>query len=301
MVFYVSDVKYPITFQNCGNLICEDGFLHTRRRLNCYVLIFVQAGTLYIQQGSTNYEVSENQFILLRPEFTHYGYQSSSGYLSYYWAHFAFTDPDLKVYTQNTLKNLPDFNPEIAFNPDSPQIKPKEIYFIPEYGTLPAEKRSTLLFAQLLDIYKRGNYAVPYQCDYALNLFLLQFSQEMLTLWGKDFTPPDAIENIIEWIRRHYSEPISVQLIAEKFNYNPDYLSTLFKKYTGYSLLMYINIMRINIAKELLTSTDDCIYEISEKCGFSDSKYFLRLFKKYVGVTPGNYRKTFHLKYINIK
>lgn len=302
MMFFVSDINYPAAFQNCGNLISEDGFLHSHRTLDCYVLIFVQSGCLYIRQDNTDYTVYENQFILLRPQTSHYGYQPSRGYLSYYWVHFAFTDPALKMYDLKTVKSLPvPLHTHLPFNPDSTLPRANETYFIPEYGTLPAQKRSTLLFAQMLDIYKRGYYAVPFQCNYALNLFLLQFSQEMISIWVKDQTPPDIIENIIEWIRRHYNEPLSVHTIAQKFNYNPDYLSTLFKKYTGYPLLLYINITRINISKNLLINTDERIGKIGEKCGFTDTKYYLRLFKKYVGVTPNNYRKSFHLKYINIK
>lgn len=301
MKFYVSNAKYPITFRNCGNLICEDHFVHMQRRLDEYVLIFVQSGCLYIRQDEKNYEVSQNQFVLLKSGLNHYGYKVSESYLSYYWVHFYFTDPNLKVYNEKTIQTLQVAPPYLPFNPDSTLEKENELYFIPEYGTLSTEKRSNLLFAQLLDIYKRGQYAVPYQCTYALNLFLLQFSEEMIAFWIKDWLLPDRIENIIEWIRRHYSEPLSVQTIAQKFNYNPDYLSTLFKKHTGYSLLLYINITRINISKNLLLNTDEHLDSISQKCGFPDTKYYLRLFKKYVGITPKNYRKAFHLKYINVK
>ena len=97
MLMITSDAESPAGFISCGNLVNENGFTHVCRNLDCYVLIFVQKGCLYIRQDEKNYEVKENEFILLFPNMTHYGYRPSSGYLSYYWVHFSFPHPRLST------------------------------------------------------------------------------------------------------------------------------------------------------------------------------------------------------------
>lgn len=69
MLMITSDAESPAGFISCGNLVNENGFTHVCRNLDCYVLIFVQKGCLYIRQDEKNYEVKENEFILLFPQY----------------------------------------------------------------------------------------------------------------------------------------------------------------------------------------------------------------------------------------
>ncbi|MBR2562605.1 MAG: helix-turn-helix transcriptional regulator, partial [Eubacterium sp.] len=71
---------------------------------------------------------------------------------------------------------------------------------------------------------------------------------------------------------------------------NPSYLSTLFKQVTGQTFKEYLNHVRIQEAQRLLTHTDYPIMEISIACGFSDQSYFTKVFRKYTGLTPRQYR-----------
>lgn len=68
---------------------------------------------------------------------------------------------------------------------------------------------------------------------------------------------------IMQWISLHYEEDPSVKDIAVLFNYNADYLSSAFKRYTGMSLVRYINKTKIAAAKKLLLSTKNSIKEIA--------------------------------------
>ena len=72
---------------------------------------------------------------------------------------------------------------------------------------------------------------------------------------------------------------------------NKDYLSNLFKKETGISFSDYVNLQRIKKAQELLTETHLRTYQIAQQVGFQDESYFSRVFKKIVGMRPGEYRK----------
>ena len=98
-------------------------------------------------------------------------------------------------------------------------------------------------------------------------------------------------ERIKKYIEENYKNPdINISLTGFHFNMNPAYLSAVFKEETGIGLLEYINTLRIEEAKKLLRSGTE-VNEAAEQCGFRGSGYFIRVFKKLTGVTPGMYRE----------
>lgn len=105
------------------------------------------------------------------------------------------------------------------------------------------------------------------------------------------------IQEVILYVNKNYADStMTLQDIANSIYINPNYLSNLFKKITGKNLNEYINIVRVENAKKLLTDSSIKVYEISEHIGFCDPNYFATIFKKYVGCTPSQYRNTLHSK-----
>lgn len=102
----------------------------------------------------------------------------------------------------------------------------------------------------------------------------------------------DNIEKrLLSYVEEHYLTIESVEQVAEEFGYNYAYLSRLFKKKVGESMNKYITGKKMALAKDLLrTKPDMRLTEISDICGYNDSKYFCRVFKTEVGMTPGEYR-----------
>jgi two-component system response regulator YesN len=80
--------------------------------------------------------------------------------------------------------------------------------------------------------------------------------------------------------------------IAEELGVSSNYLSTIFRKETQYSISEYLNGVRLKHAKKLLRDTNLKVYEIAEQVGFCDVYYFSNVFKKYTGVTPSDYRNS---------
>ena len=100
-----------------------------------------------------------------------------------------------------------------------------------------------------------------------------------------------TINKIKSYVEAHYAEPITRQSIAEHIGITPNYISTLFKKNTGVPLVGYITQVRIDKAKELLSSGLYKHAEIALMVGFNDSFYFSKSFKKITGMTPSDYQK----------
>lgn len=97
---------------------------------------------------------------------------------------------------------------------------------------------------------------------------------------------------ILEYLRQNYPKPLSLDLISDHFHITPAYLSSFFKKEIGENLSSYLANLRISEARRLLENTDMKVSEISEKVGIPSQTTFIRLFKKYCGLTPNEYRKS---------
>ena len=91
------------------------------------------------------------------------------------------------------------------------------------------------------------------------------------------------------YIRQHFSEAISLSMVADKLSVSEEHLSRLFTETTGDSFSHFLTGVRVDYAKELLRSGQYRIYEISEMVGYSSTEHFSRVFKGRVGVTPKQY------------
>lgn len=95
---------------------------------------------------------------------------------------------------------------------------------------------------------------------------------------------------VITYIQEYYAEPITLDSLAEVFNFSAYHLSSLFKEYTGMSPIDYLIRFRLELATELLMTTDASVGEISASVGYKDVYYFSRIFKKRKGVSPAHFR-----------
>ena len=102
----------------------------------------------------------------------------------------------------------------------------------------------------------------------------------------------DAVYKVIEYIKANFQRRMSLEEIAASTYLSKTYLSSLFKKETGYSISEYINIVRIERSKALLMEENISIIDIANLCGFEDQSYFTKVFKHIVGITPKKYRET---------
>lgn len=107
----------------------------------------------------------------------------------------------------------------------------------------------------------------------------------------KDIEICSILKPAIDYIYKHKAENISADKMASICHISPSYFSRLFLKETGEKFSTYLSKLKMKWAKGLLENTDMTITEISEELGFGESGYFIKVFKKYEGVTPAAYRK----------
>jgi AraC-like DNA-binding protein len=278
--YLISENADSLIHISSGQLLNQKNFIHERRNLDTFVIIICIKGILYIAQDEKRFALKENQYIILFAGHEHYGYRNCDEGLSYYWCHFRIQEDKYRIIFDHEM-----IEGDVAFS---------RYYIFPETGEIVSNGRVILIFRQLLDLARTHCYSERLP-NYTLSLLAMEISQEFIEthVQNRNRKLNPRMEKIIEWIRVNYNLKISTQEIAQSFFYNPDYLSTTFRKYTGYPLMKYITMVRISNAKKLLLNTSEGIKEIAYKVGFDDEKAFMKRFKQFENITPTTYRNAF--------
>ncbi len=134
-----------------------------------------------------------------------------------------------------------------------------------------AEERIMSLLQLLISIQQNRNYTVA-------GRFAVPTSDE------------DKVKKINIYISCNYNHDINIDLLAKNIGMNRSSLCTLYKRYTGETIIEHLQRLRIEVAKYLLVSTFESISTCCYRCGFNDVPHFNRTFKHMTGVTPREYR-----------
>lgn len=133
---------------------------------------------------------------------------------------------------------------------------------------------------QIVELYRQANTAHELSID----------NSSIKVYYYFDNTYSSSITDALAYIDTHYMKSINQNDMAQQFNMSNSYFSRLFKQHTGKNFVDYLTTKRIDVAKQLLRSTDLKIYEIAETIGYSESRYFNQLFKRITNCTPSEYR-----------
>ncbi|MGY9341630.1 helix-turn-helix transcriptional regulator [Citrobacter braakii] len=108
-------------------------------------------------------------------------------------------------------------------------------------------------------------------------------------------------EAIRDYIDERYASPLTRESVAQAFYISPNYLSHLFQKTGAIGFNEYLNHTRLEHSKTLLKGYELKIKEVAHSCGFVDSNYFCRLFRKNTERSPSEYRRQYHSQLTEIK
>lgn len=121
--------------------------------------------------------------------------------------------------------------------------------------------------------------------------FILSIHSDLVLTKKVNFTSKDQNKNlqILEYINEHYRD-LTLKSLAKEFGYNPNYLGNLITSTSGHTFKELLQMRRLNIACNLLQNTNYSIEDISDFVGYDNHSSLFRLFKKYLGITPQEYR-----------
>ena len=100
------------------------------------------------------------------------------------------------------------------------------------------------------------------------------------------------INRAIEYIEANLEKPLTLDIISKDIFVSKNYLSSLFIKKTGFKFTYYINLLRVDKSKNLLSNSNYTLSYISSICGFKNQNYFSTIFKKFTGYSPNEYKRT---------
>jgi two-component system response regulator YesN len=134
--------------------------------------------------------------------------------------------------------------------------------------------------------------------SFVLPYFALSDLKDVLLTILLQFQPGDNtsgnrkrfIELAVDYMEKHYTEPLTMNRVAEHLFLNPSYFSKIFHEKMGDTFSKYLIRLRVNRAKELLKDSTLKIYEVAEQVGYQDFRHFVKLFKEQEGMTPAQYR-----------
>jgi two-component system response regulator YesN len=100
-----------------------------------------------------------------------------------------------------------------------------------------------------------------------------------------------VIEDAKAYLAQHYAEPLTLNRLAEVVHMSPNYFSSVFSNEVGVSFLEHLTALRIEKAKQLLGEKDARAFEVGERVGYENPQYFSKIFKKYTGLSPSEYKE----------
>lgn len=100
-----------------------------------------------------------------------------------------------------------------------------------------------------------------------------------------------TVIRLLDWIEENYTENITLSTLSEISNLSEKYICRIFREYTSKTPVSYINELRIEVACHEMSANSKSVTEAAFSCGFNDLSYFSKLFKRYKGVNPKQFKK----------
>lgn len=262
----------PIKVQNGGLFISRGIGRHPARQLHSWEIIFVEQGTLAIQEDDQVFHINAGESLLLWPGRHHKGIADFPGDLKFYWLHFEVNLPG-EHHPWHTQLNIP----QQALSRD------------PQYVIS--------LFRQFLHEQER------IERHAALELIVLLILQH-IALSAQAGDARDEEGASLAWkaqqlIRTRYHLALSTSILAKALHCNTDYLGRIYRRVFHLTITEAIHRQRVRAAEKLLGNNACSLKEVAGQCGFKDTGYFRQIFRKHTGLTPAAWKRRYCKEHIN--
>ncbi|MDF2587890.1 MAG: araC 4 [Anaerocolumna sp.] len=283
-----------------NSVTIQPPFIHNRRQANEYIIYIIKKGKMYLTENNVKYVLNPGDFFVLDPEYVHEGYQAS--YCEYYYVHFHHeniakisfdTEQDLLMSIITKRNDFLKSDPFSYLSSEDNKLLFPKYYLFSNYSDFikvcclldeaASHNNNPLDYYKLLCSLKVTEVLIE-----TYRSFVLYKTQTMSTGMPKSYR---KVQELLSFLNKEYVEKITSQDIEAKTECNFDYINRIFKQLTHKTIFAYLNSVRINHAKELISTTNMKLSEIGQAVGFADLYYFSKVFKKATGVSPSTYAK----------
>jgi AraC-like DNA-binding protein len=238
---------------------------HVDRVLPVHELIVVQSGMLPIAESSQRLAVRRDHWVLLQAGRRHYGYEDLDRDTWFYWVCFGNASPDADGIESSALRGG-------------------------QTGPVARTDRLRTLFENLIDD-QHAAILTPHTARSYLQLIVAEIQLQPSASTAHANRSPLARRAAV-FIADHLTDPdLSTSRIAAALACNDDYLGRVYRAAFSETPTDHIQRLRIDRARMLFRFTNRSIEQVATEVGFNDDRYFRRIFRRRVGLTPGQFRR----------
>lgn len=253
----------PIRGHFAGLLVSRGVGGHELRICSDFELIFVRSGELQMREDERRFTVQAGETLLLWPGRRHWGTVDYPPDLEFFWLHFTIDGAD-SAEAPSTLS-------------------------IPQHAAVRRPDFLESLFRRYLDD-QEARRLQPLNSGLLVWLMLAEIADQPPTP-GADGASAVIAGRAEDYIRTHFHLPLTASRIAAEMPCNPQYLSRIYRQVYGQTLTEAIHRVRLGYAQRLLMHSNRSVGEIARACGIPDPSYFLKLFRRYTGMTALAFRR----------
>lgn len=263
-----SSIKIYISQSPNENQMMSDWHLH-----NKYEMIYIEKGEKFIYVNNNEYTIKKGDIAFINKNIPH------------------------KTITPKGTKNmLIQFSEEKLYDDKSTEnnlfTKNKSDISIIKAGTSLNLKIRKIIYKIRNEYCEKDDNFDIFIKSYIYEISALLYRNKiLLNLTSENTGDLSRITPVLDYIDKHYFEPISLYDMSKLLNIDKSHFCRLFKQYTNTTFINYLNFVRVEKAKNMLLHTDNNISEISYSVGFSSVAYFIKTFKNLNYCTPAKYRK----------
>lgn len=224
-------------------------------------ILYMRSGSQRITVEDREYNVCEGEAAVIFPNVRH----------SYVKEHAASVDAVLIICSSKIYKS---FFPDLSeFVPQNPVIAasdmPKDAQYA--FGSIDKTQNADVRLAWIV-------------------IILSQIVKQLTLTHKKPFPIEDMSYKIVSYINENFTQPISLQSVANALSISKSYVSRIFSEKIKTDFRQYINLLRAEYAAKLIRATEDSLTAISENAGFNSQSTFNRTFRSIYGMTPREFR-----------
>lgn len=261
-------IAKPVKYLSSGQFEAELGWQHHQMTHGADMEIIIgMSGRVALTVADNDYQVEAGDVLTVFPHETICGTRPTLITSSFIWFHVLATTTEIPVK-------------------------------LPRFFHLADPAQAVISVKQLLDV-AHGEHRLPLTVDYQATMAVLQLANDAANQAVGRSQHQSSINQVKEWIRVHMDEPLTVPMVAEAVHLNADYLTRQFRHQTGMTVKAYMNAVRLDYAKYLLLTTDLPVQNVAQQAFFNDAKYFSRLFKAKVALSPRQYRLAYTHTFLN--
>ncbi|MBQ8551699.1 MAG: helix-turn-helix transcriptional regulator [Clostridia bacterium] len=249
-------------------------------------ILYIDRGECDVVSDDQRYHMSQGDMSFHKPGTLHYAELENGGYVNILFISFSCSSPAMSYFENCYIHASREVKQYIAL-----MLHEASLTFTPPFIKYPTEEQKKNMANSLWG----GEQSILNR----LELMLIEIirSNRFHTSNPKIYHPKEVVNDefcsrVIDYMELHLYEGMNIDDLCHALSFSKSYISKRFSSVCGCSVIKYFNIMRIQEAKRLIRETDLTFQEISEKMMLANPHYFSTLFKKHIGMTPTEYKKS---------